>query len=557
MRVLRIPRGLGALVGLLCAVSFLFAEDRGQRIDTLLAAKDFQAATEQVQRIPGDRDALFGRIALAQAAAGDTSSAKESLRRIQDVGTLQSATVDIARQAAGGAVGADFDTLINLITSTVAPNSWDDVGGPGAIQEFPGGIDVDARGVMTLARRDANPTLAAKRQAAARGNSHQDPRRRSALRMVSLPRLFREVQLMAAFGEAPTNTMRHLAGIREIQYVFVYPETGDLVIAGPAGEWDTDREGFIVGDDGRPVVLLEHLLALVKMTMSSEGRFGCSIDPKPERLAETKHFLEQPTGALSPRRTPRWVNEIREHLGLQNVSIHGVDPESHVARLLVEADYHMKLVGMGLEPSVAEVPSYLDSIDAKSVPKSMDVLRWWFTLRTDAIRRDQDGNAFEFAGQTVQLQSENERLTNRGSRVQTGRATPLNQQFAQRFTRHYSKLAEKYTVYQQLENVFRLALVAAIMHDETIQARIDWNPDWITSHIRLSKGAVPREVASIVNHRVINRRHVVVGVSGGVSLNAMKSLNHAALTKNASLVQRRRATAKPMATRDSQQWWWD
>jgi len=37
----------------------------------------------------------------------------------------------------GGAAMADFDTLIELITSTIAPDSWDEVGGAGAIEPFP------------------------------------------------------------------------------------------------------------------------------------------------------------------------------------------------------------------------------------------------------------------------------------------------------------------------------------------------------------------------------------------------------------------------------------
>ena len=32
---------------------------------------------------------------------------------------------------------ADFDTLIQLITSTIRPDTWDDVGGPGSIEAFP------------------------------------------------------------------------------------------------------------------------------------------------------------------------------------------------------------------------------------------------------------------------------------------------------------------------------------------------------------------------------------------------------------------------------------
>jgi len=36
----------------------------------------------------------------------------------------------------GGGSGADFDPIIDLITTTIAPQSWDDVGGPGSISGF-------------------------------------------------------------------------------------------------------------------------------------------------------------------------------------------------------------------------------------------------------------------------------------------------------------------------------------------------------------------------------------------------------------------------------------
>ncbi len=42
----------------------------------------------------------------------------------------------------GGASGADFTTLINLITSTVEPNSWDELGGPGAVESFEGNLSL-------------------------------------------------------------------------------------------------------------------------------------------------------------------------------------------------------------------------------------------------------------------------------------------------------------------------------------------------------------------------------------------------------------------------------
>ena len=36
-------------------------------------------------------------------------------------------------------------------------------------------------------------------------------------------------------------------------------------------------------------------------------------------------------------------------LGRQDITMYGIDPRTHAGRVLVEADYRMKLVGIGLE----------------------------------------------------------------------------------------------------------------------------------------------------------------------------------------------------------------
>jgi general secretion pathway protein D len=42
----------------------------------------------------------------------------------------------------GGGTQADFESLIELITTTIAPTTWDDVGGPGSIQPFQGNLSL-------------------------------------------------------------------------------------------------------------------------------------------------------------------------------------------------------------------------------------------------------------------------------------------------------------------------------------------------------------------------------------------------------------------------------
>ena len=51
-------------------------------------------------------------------------------------GASPGGNVPIGPGGAGGGAQADFDSLIELITTTVKPSTWDEVGGPGSVSEF-------------------------------------------------------------------------------------------------------------------------------------------------------------------------------------------------------------------------------------------------------------------------------------------------------------------------------------------------------------------------------------------------------------------------------------
>ncbi len=186
--------------------------------------------------------------------------------------------------------------------------------------------------------------------------------------------------------------MLHLAGLEKINYVLVYPATGDLVLVGPAGPWRTDDEGRDVSrHTGRPVLQLDDLVVLFRyLHATPQATFTCSIDPTQQGLARTKPFAEASSATpLKPGQRADWLKKLRDCMGRQNISVEGIDPRTRVARVLVEADYRMKLVGMGLEEGTVDVPSYLDLIQVApgEAPPPLDVLRWWFTLKYDAVGR--------------------------------------------------------------------------------------------------------------------------------------------------------------------------
>ena len=549
------------------------AQDRDidRRISEHLSAGEFGPARQIVDQVANAarRDAWLRGIAEAQMQSGARYASLNTAFDIQNGQSRSQAMGALAGQPImgsprGGAALADFDSLIDLITSTIAPDSWDEVGGPGAIESFPGGVYVDASGLLKRVNSEgADPSLTGLRAAAASVGGNHEVRRASPLRKVSLTRLEQHVQMLWALGRRPDQTMKHLAGLQEVKYVLFYPETRDIVIAGPAGDWRANPEGRATSvANGRPVLQLDDLVVVLRNSFDGDGRFGCSINPVEENLAAVQAFSrESAKSPIKPSQRDVWLKDLRDRLGKQEISVFGVNPQTRAARTLVEADYHMKLVGLGLQEGTPGVVSYLDSIKIgpDGAPPAMDVLRWWFTLNFDHVKTTRARDAFQLHGPGVKVLSENEMLTERGKRVHTGTSDELNQQFAHSFTANFPALAEKYPVYAELRNVFDLAMVAAIIRSEDLAGRIDWHADHWRNRDRfeVELGEAPRHVESVINHRVINRRHIVVAVSGGVSVDANKlvSTDHFKVD-NYGLMQSSRAGSTPkLPPRDA--WWWD
>jgi hypothetical protein len=539
-----------------------------------LAAGEFAPAIADAQSLNrgAARDARMAALAAAQARAGASQSGLLTASQIDDAALRGSTYGELTRSKSfgHGAMGgsqADFDPLIDLITATIAPQTWDTVGGPGSVQPFEGGVHCDAEGALRpLLGVDRTGTLAAMRRKARWLGETPSPAasKNTPLRKVSLTRLEKHLERRLAEGKPPTEEMRALAGLYRVKYVLVYPEQGEIVLAGPAGDWKEDREGRLINrETAQPVVQLDDLIVMLRhFSRDNGGRFGCSITPTQEGLARTKAFVaESNKSPLKPGQRGSWLKALRDQLGPQNIDVYGIDPRTRAARVLVEADYRMKLVGLGLEDSVLGVKSYLDSIVVKpnGPPPPMDVLRWWFTMNYDAVAATPDRNAYEIRGQGVRVLSENEMLTLTGQRVHTGESSPANQAFTNSFTEHFSRLCERYPIYAELRNVFDLALVAALIKTEKLQERVHWNlgafadPD----KYQVALGVAPKSVDTVIAHRVVHAKHIVVGISGGVAADPTTYVKTDAIKTDedgAISSDRRESQAKdlPLAA-----WWWD
>jgi hypothetical protein len=565
---------LACLACLVCEVPALAQGPAkvADRVDAHLQAGEFGPALALARNVadPQKRDELLAIVAQAQVRGGARQAGLHALGEVSDDRTRNRVVSDLSSQpveswpARGGGTQADFDTLIDLIRSTVAPQTWDQVGGPGAVNAFPGGVYVDATGLMKrLPVRDGGRELAALRQRAWESSGNRDVRQPAALRKVSLTRLEREVQLRRAGGQPPTESMRLLAGLQRVKYVFVYPESGDLVIAGPAGDWRTDTEGRPVSVAGNmPVLQLDDLIVVLRNAHEHDGQFTCSITPRRENLAAAQAFLsESAKRPLRPEQRASWLAHVRDRVGKQLIEVEGLDPRTRVARVIVEADYRMKLIGMGLEEGVHGLTSYLDSIEvpAGSTPSPMSVLRWWFTMNYDALRATPTRNAFELQGQGVRVLSENELLDERGERIHTGAADELNEQFAHDFTKHFAALASKYPIYAELRNVFDLALVAGLSRAEDLPGQVHWHLTHFLDAQRcpVALGVAATEVETVINHRVIRQKHIVAGVSGGVSVDVRPYVERAKIKTDSYGALEAEFVGCVPKNLPREAWWWD
>jgi hypothetical protein len=275
-------------------------------------------------------------------------------------------------------------------------------------------------------------------------------------------------------------------------------------------------------------------------------------------------FVEESSKApLRPGMPARekWIHELQARLGLQDVVVTGVPSNTRVAQVLVEADYRMKLIGVAKLDAGKNVPNYFDLLKAAGQIKggSLDVLRWWLTMKYSAIVHNPDRTFFEIQGGSVMAQSENQFLNSQGQHVPTGKSEPVNLRFVENLTNHYNELAQRDPVFADLRNIFDMALVAALCRQEHLHQRADWDLGTFAPNGDYQPAIVqaPTVVESVLNHRAYNGgRDIVVQVAGGVQADIAGMARDQSIAKEDAGLNAVAKRGKNLALPEGR-WWWD
>ncbi|MCH9653521.1 MAG: DUF1598 domain-containing protein [Planctomycetes bacterium] len=539
-------------------------------ISAHLEAGEFGKAIETAETVSDlhQRTQLLKMVVQAQLKSGDFVAALGTIKRIPLADERAKVMGERAQamSLSGGAQLADFTQLIDLIQTQTSGLWLDNGDGEGSIRQFDSGVRVDPNGLLHhISKTELNGRLAALGIKAREADLNNNVSKNSQLRLISLTRLEKEVQQLIEEGRSPVETMKMLAGLTKVEYIFVYPKDHEVVIAGPAEAWTYNDQGLAVGiESGRPVLQLDDLVTVLR-TFSNQGEeiFGCSFDPRAEGLARVKEFVAK-SNARGPLRAGagvrNWTKQLKDKLGVQDITLYGVPDTSRVARVLIEADYRMKMIGIGKMDAGDNIPSYFDLLanhNSKD-PQNLEALRWWLTMKYDSVLHNAERTAYQVVGSSVLCQSENQIVTKEGDRLQTGKAEELNREFAANFTKHYQELAQQDLVYADLQNIFDLALVAALMRNEQLANRAGWEMNAFAANGAYDPAQFEpaHTVETVVNHRVYNGKDVVVQVAGGVRVDTRSVVknqdNLKVSEKVGALSTQSRAPALPVG-----RWWWD
>jgi hypothetical protein len=351
--------------------------------------------------------------------------------------------------------------------------------------------------------------------------------------------------------------MNFLAGLQRVDYVFAYPAEKDLVIAGPA-------EGFIVNggralgiSSGQPALRLEDLVVALRSIERASGAIRCSIDPNQANLAKFMAFVTNNQGGATLESATAQYQQLAQILGMQDVSLSGIPVDSQFAELLVEADIRMKHIAIGLsKPPVKGFRSHLAMVGAGG----NSIQRWWFIPLYDPFTRTADGLGFEFNGQRVQLLSEDELVSASGQRSSAPFTRVTTQKFSAQFTDRFPELARAVPVFAELQGVFDLSVLAALLKKERLAAWVGWPLSLFLDDERatVTKHNVPRQTHSVSNFKMLGKGVMVMQVTGGVVIHPGDVVNHNEFRRDAggklNLLQ---LEANSRTETDGVHWWWD
>ena len=426
------------------------------------------------------------------------------------------------------------------------------------IQQPTFGVSVSAQGVL-MTGKIADPResleIAVARNRAGDRNDNRDIDRTSPSRKVSLRRA-----LANCAGESIDEDLLALAGLTSIDFVFIDPAAEDVVIVGPAGKWIPDGIGRRVNaTNGRPVLRLEDLALAMTATTGANGEwFGCSIDPTPQAMENMSELHRQIPRSIPAAGREQFAAELDDAmhnaLGNADVRIFGLPAQSQMALVLVEADYRMKRMALGLEKLPIAMKSYADLL--RNPPKNLGMQRWWLVPDFESIQATEDRLNWRLIGGNAKLNAESYQYANGQLQKTDAPVSRPCRLFADAFTARYERIADASPVFAELRNAMNLLIIAAVLEEHQSLSEFEATLQSLADRSSRVPDGAPRiapRLAPCVANIFWRGARLLAPAGGGVTIKPRDYVNQSQIkVVDAGVFDAARPEKIEKAA-----WWWD
>jgi hypothetical protein len=324
-------------------------------------------------------------------------------------------------------------------------------------------------------------------------------------------------------------------------------------LAGPGEGWKVDETASVVGiTTGRPVMQLDDLLvALRAVHAARQEGISCSIDPTQQGRQSLDRYLKS-VKAFGPE----VLKGMQEALGMQQITLRGVPTDSHFARVMVAADYHMKRIAMNLDRSpVKEIPGFLDLMKANNTKLENMMPRWWLACNYEPLLRSEDGLTWQIRGQGVKALTEDDFINPDGTvnKGQKGRKNATAQKWAELMTANYSQLSKANATFGELRNIMDMCVVAALIENEGMLKKAGLELPMLTDpngrELNTTVWPAPKGISTQCSFLNTGKEYIVTA-SGGVQIESWQVAQNSVVSKETDKV-RAKATSP-----SGKPWWW-
>jgi len=447
----------------------------------------------------------------------------------------------------GGAVIADFDTLMNLIQQTIDPDSWLQAGGTNTITPYPAGVYVDPKGYMK--RLKASGQLPIDLRLSAAEPAKHPWRKQSKLRTISLKQLDASLAAARGTGLQPAIDVLKLAGLSRITYVKVLADQEDVLIAGPAGE---NEHGFLLHD----------LATVAALINNKTVPMGCSIEPSNKGILAAQVLLQERGAIDRLAKNPKLlVQQMQEKIGNHSVSVFGLPAHCSTAVALIDADEHMKRVAFGTVRTFPHVKTYFDFLDEQAAVPNQSLVRWWFAFSDEPIQANAENHMFQLPDNCVCVLSEQQWVSQTAERSPTGERDPSADKFAKEISSKMPELRKSLPPYARLCGVFESGLALQLALEVNGEPNLrNWFPNLCNLGRQLCEDQTspsPKSVEGLTTWHRLRSGTTVAVVSGGVKMDLIATTGRKQWQQAKFLATSAVPNQAAVVSTAHSQWWWD